>query len=268
MKTTKWVMLAMSLMVMAGRVNAESRLYDGFGYTAGQLLSSQDGWTTGGAGAAPAISNGNMSVSGLQDSTGLQVYISAESTTMRAAYRAFGLLSSPTNLFASFALKVTSLGSQTNAYMFALYNAADYNVVCIRSNSTGNNTFDIGAGRRTGFVSNWDTGSGGAGYALNQTNFIVVGVTNNSGGSTVVNGMAVWVNPSSSSFGNATPPSPKFSADCRTGPDLPVVRIVCDANRGLGNWNVMFLDELRLGTTWADVTPIYVPPVGLVVIMK
>ncbi len=72
---------------------------------------------------------------------------------------------------------------------------------------------------------------------------------------------ALWVNPDPSSFGAGTAPTPTVIVDGvnNVSPDPDVnggsIQSFIFGNRNTTTPDVMYVDELRLGRTWADVTP-------------
>ena len=69
----------------------------------------------------------------------------------------------------------------------------------------------------------------------------------------------LWVNPDSSTFGAAAYPTPDvIVGDAGHVPtsdaDIATINSFLLANRNAGTPNQMIVDELRLGTTWAQVT--------------
>src|SRR5439155_19353341 len=66
---------------------------------------------------------------------------------------------------------------------------------------------------------------------------------------------SLWVNPSSSTFGAATPPAESIPADATGGADVAgiVSMVLREGNTLLPS--ELLVDEVRVGTTWASVTP-------------
>src|SRR5439155_15824515 len=71
---------------------------------------------------------------------------------------------------------------------------------------------------------------------------------------------SLWINPSLATFGADSPPAPSLTVTA--GPDIgnssPQIASFVLLQRGLGNTNqpaTVMADELRIGPTWASVTP-------------
>ena len=98
--------------------------------------------------------------------------------------------------------------------------------------------------------------------AGSNTVFIVLSYTfNPSTSDDVVN---MWVNPSSADFGSGSAPAPTLTATGVGGGGAEPTQIASFNIRNVstvGAPSVVF-DELRIGTTWADVTPAAVPETG------
>jgi hypothetical protein len=70
--------------------------------------------------------------------------------------------------------------------------------------------------------------------------------------------VALWVNPDPSTFGAASAPTPTILIDgvniIANEADVSPITSFLLANRNTGSPNLMFADEVRLGTNWAQVT--------------
>jgi hypothetical protein len=97
-------------------------------------------------------------------------------------------------------------------------------------------------------ITSWDTTDL---FSINTTLFIVGSYTFNPGTGNDVS--ALWINPT---IGSATAPSATVSAT--GGTDLSTVAsfVLCDR---IATEPTGILDELRIGTTWADVTGVPEP---------
>jgi pectate lyase len=69
----------------------------------------------------------------------------------------------------------------------------------------------------------------------------------------------LWVDPSSSDYGASTAPSPLGGA---TGASDPASLDYFQISTSSGAGSVMFIDEMRFGTTWASVVPVGGPAIG------
>jgi hypothetical protein len=126
------------------------------------------------------------------------------------------------------------------------------------TNSSGTSLgYILGIGRGTGSTNRfWETN---APHAVGDTLFVVASYEFVAGASNDI--VRLWINPNPSTFGADNFPTPdvlvdntnNISYDGDTGSGLITSFLM--ANRNTGSPNLMYADELRLGTTWADVTP-------------
>ncbi|HEX5424630.1 MAG TPA: PEP-CTERM sorting domain-containing protein [Candidatus Acidoferrales bacterium] len=75
---------------------------------------------------------------------------------------------------------------------------------------------------------------------------------------------SLWINPSSSTYGAAAAPAPDGSSNGSINTGNPTLNYAASLLIGAGissgsNPNHVTLDEIRVGTTWADVTSVTVP---------
>jgi hypothetical protein len=95
--------------------------------------------------------------------------------------------------------------------------------------------------------------------ATNGTFFLVARYTFNPGGSTD-DTCDLWLNPDPLSLGSATAPTPTLAGIGSGGADMPDIDQFFVRNTSSGE--VFSMDELRVGTTWASVTPAPEPTIG------
>lgn len=276
----KLAMLAMGLTVMAGVSQAQLLRYEDFtplsgaadgdliGVTPDPLASTNEWAVSGSKFQAPKLSSGDLSYSGLQTgTTGFKAFLN-NTNTSAAAGSSGNITMSYENqtgaLYASFLLRVTDLGTLSTSWtvdstFFHQYSTADSNIIGIRDNGAGG--FELRfAGTSANFTagtSAYTTGS----LSLNTTYLVVVGTDN-----TASSGIwKVWINPTS--FGGTEPTPTSIAAVWRGSAANNTALRLGDDDNNLP-LPTMHMDDVRVGKTWADVTPVYVPPVGLVVIMK
>jgi len=189
------------------------------------------------------------------------------------------------SLYYSFAFKVSNLGTTltTAGAFFAGFNntapasssatpsVVGARVVLRRVVDGGGATigFNIGLSKNSGSASGWVWDSNL--YTENQQVF-VVGSYDFSliGANTTDDYTHLWINPSASDFGAAA--APGFTLANNLGSDLtqnttnaPIMSFVL-MQRGTGNQpNEIIVDELRVGTSWAEVTPVPEPSVAALV---
>ena len=219
-------------------------VYDGFDYAVGSTLeAASDEWAPLNSGTDPVIASGNLTIPGLQAPTGNKVAFKAGN--IREALGTLNTYNSGT-VFFSLAFQLTALPTSP-AYSFALstgntnYGAA----VWLQANGTD---FNIGLSNRSN-----STPSYSAIYSLNQPIFLVGSYEFVSGTANDIS--SLWINPASSTFGDATAPSPTLTA--LGGADM--TSFTQFLLRGASGSPSGEMDELRVGTTWAAVTPVPEP---------
>jgi hypothetical protein len=200
-----------------------------------------------------------------------------DGSNLQAYHRDFSATGWPVGqaLYFSYLFKIESMGklnvagSTSGVVMLA---AADLTTpknggVCalsVRKDATVANGYNLGLSSAFRGVSNKETQvigldayaeTGGTVFHEGETLFIVVEYSYTSPASSTAR---LWVNPDPATLGGETPPSPTVSLQS-TKPlsGFPVRRILINS---LGNTSsvqgaVWSVDALRLGNTWADVTP-------------
>ena len=152
-------------------------------------------------------------------------------------------------LYASFLLNVRSLPNVNNNIIVGIHNDVKgdtQNSLNLNLSSTG----QLGIQKKSGGVTNVV----GTPFASPSTSLVVVRYTFS--GVTGKDEVALWVNPSSSFYGAAAEPTPGASTTngVNAGVTLNYFNVVAQATASFGNASYL-IDEIRFGTTWADVTP-------------
>jgi hypothetical protein len=217
---------------------------DVLNYTVGQSLTAQTGWTLVNTSTSDmAITTGSLSYTGLPTSTGNKV---AFSSSGEDAAKLFTQQTSGT-VYYSFLLNITSLGSlnATGGY-FTGFNEGTSTTyggtVWTRLDGSG---FDIGLNPRTTAANTvWTTGT----TSINTTVFVVISYQIVSGSTNDV--VKMWINPTP----GQTEPAATLSATNGLTDLANLNRILIRQDGASATPNIE-MDELRIGTTWADVTP-------------
>jgi hypothetical protein len=248
--------------------------YEPFAYTAGANLGGQinDDWLTwsdiGTATAGPyiTIQTGNLSVSGLAPSTGNRIQFGGLGKSARFSFATGTAITSGTMHY-SFALNVTNLtGLTTSGTFIAGFNnsigtqtgqpTAVGTRVYLRSSGSG---YQIGLSKNSSTSTEWVWNT--TVRSVNQTVFLVGSYTFTTVGNSTDDVAKLWINPSSTTFGGTAPAA---TLTATAGNDLTSDQIYSfvflqrSANEPAG----MLADELRLGRTWADVTPTTAQPLS------
>ncbi len=265
----KKLMTLIVLLMIAGTASAALLLYDDFDYTVDENLDDQTLWDGLGATTEEAIiASGSLSYTGLEPSAGnqAQLYgsVSGNSgTAKQITYDATGRVAGEA-LYVSFLLNVTDVGtlSTSNSRFLCYYRLSVYNGIAIRQHTGASDKFDIAVGKQVDDSPQsivWDD-NGGSGYNEGDTILIVYGVDNVD--NTPDSDLKCWINPSS--LGD-TAPTATMITDHKDGSGAQLD----DFYFGCGNGATVYVDELRIGESFADVTPAEVIPVsGTVFIME
>ena len=217
--------------------------YDGFDYTIGADLGAQTNWEnySGDSNEIDVVS-GSLSYSGLKASVGNSVFMQGGAFDSKLIFTEI----TAGEVFVSFLIKVTDISSitdLTDGGYFAILGNGDSSFharlwVHPATDSSGT-TFDFA-------YTNGSSGTGfGDAYNLNEDILVVMSYNTTSGS------LNAWINPEASSFEAATAPT----ADLTDTDDSPnsVDRFLLRQD-STGETPGMIIDELRIGTTWAEVT--------------
>jgi len=219
--------------------------YDGFKYAAGSMLGGQGGWLAINSGDTVWVAAGSLSYPGFPASTGNKIAFGGSGQDQTKLFTTVQTGS----VYYSYLFKVTSVaGITSDAYISGLYQSATSTVtgalVWIKPDGAG---FDIGVSART--VPN-ATVSYSSAKSLNTT-FLVVGSYQFVDGTTN-DSSKLWINPDASTFGKSAPAPTLTSVN--TGTDLTgAARLLIRQDQDTTTASCE-IDELRLGTSWADVT--------------
>jgi hypothetical protein len=226
-------------------------IYEGFDYSASEALGAQANWTNVNSGDEILVISGSLSFDGLPASVGNS--ISFDGAGMDP-YIEFAEVTTGT-VYASFIVKVTDQSAisdlEDGGYFAALAGGtSSYDGrLWVRPNpDAAGTTFDFGYGS----VSSTPPTSSGT-YNVGDVIFIVMSYSLETGET------SAWVNPSSASFGGESIPSPTItSIDESIASGIKYFMLRQDSS---GETPFIELDELRVGLSWADVTPTAGPDV-------
>lgn len=219
-----------------------------FNYAIGKTLQAQSGWNGLNTGDSIYVVDGNLSYAGLQASTGNKIAFAG------SGMDAFNTVTTQTanTVYYSFIMNVTDLGSlnAVGGYFtgFGQNNSTFGATVWTGLDGTG---YKIGINPRTSTSVNmvW----AGETQTLNNSVFIVVSYEFVTGaGNDIVN---IWVNPNSATFGGASAPTATATVTNATGTDLNGIAQFFIRQDSDTETPGMEMDELRVGTSWAEVTP-------------
>jgi hypothetical protein len=234
----------------------------------GQTNAQGSGWYQAGS-AVPTttIQAGSLSISGLASSGGNSVLAVPQANV--ASRFGFGAAINSGSLYYSFALKVPAIGSNMGTgggFIAGLNNTGAASQtgsptiigarVLIRSAAGG---FNIGLSKASS--SGTDFQWGGTTFTSSDTIFIVGSYDFGTLAANNDDSVRMWINPSSLDFGAGSAPSATLTAttgaDAITSGSLQSFLLYARANTLFPDQ--LILDDLRIGTSWADVTPTTIP---------
>jgi len=236
----------LSLLMVSGLSFGQSTLpfYDGFNYANASNLGGQGGWVNLNSGDEVVVASGNLSYTGLAASTGNSVTFGGAGTDPQLAItpQTTGVI------YASYLLNVTDISGLTFAngsYHFGLGTGTSFaSTVWIKPATA--TEYSIGINKRTTAA---DAVFSTTNVAVNQTLFIVVAfdIANQTS--------SMWINPVASTLGDTTIPTPSLTAS--TGANVTTIdKAFLRQGSATDTPTSLIIDEIRVGTTWASVTPV------------
>jgi hypothetical protein len=220
--------------------------YDNFNYPVGSSLGALQTWTNMSSGADEITTiSGNLSYAGIT-ATGNSVSFAGTGSDTKLP---FTVLNSGT-VYYSFLMNIGSMTGVTEldgGYFAGIGESSTSLGATLWTKRVDDTNFNLGIEVRTGTAAN--TTYSAASYQTGQTYFVVVGYTFNTatGADDVV---SLWVNPTV----NAAMPTATLT-DSHTGTDLLNASSFFLRQDSATETPAVQVDELRIGTAWADVVP-------------
>lgn len=220
--------------------------YEGFDYTAGNSLGAEQMWTNVNSGDLITATAGSLAYTGLT-TVGNSVSFSADGID---CFSPITSINSGT-VYYSFLMKIGSMTGVTDANGGYLAGFGETNTnlgATLWTKRVDDTNFNLGIEVRTANAAN--TTFNTTSYQTGQTYFVVVGYTFNAatGADDVVN---LWVDPVVGS------PEPTATiTDSHAATDIPSIsRFFLRQDSATETPTDVQIDELRIGTAWADVVP-------------
>ncbi len=218
-----------------------------FDYNEGDSLNDQTNWTLLNTGDDITVTSGNLSYTGLIASEGNSIAFNGAGRESVLAYTPV----TAGDVYASFIFRVTDQSNVTNAggaYFASLSNSnTSYDArLWVKPTSVDpiSSDFSIGiSNTSTAEQISFDTNT----YAVGDDIFVVMSYNIESG---VIN---TWINPAGATFSQPAAPAVTITATDAT-PAVSIDKFILRQDAA-GSTPFITLDELRIGTTWADVTP-------------
>jgi hypothetical protein len=220
--------------------------YDGIDYTVGSALQTQTGWTVLNTGDDLAVVAGSLNYTGLQASTGNKIAFGGagidagkDFTSQTANTVYFSALLNVTDL--------TATTSTTGGYIAGFVQGTSTTFGgTLWINKVSETTFNIGVNPRTTAA---NTVYSPTAYSTNTTYLVVTSYTFVDGTTNDI--VKLWINPSSL---GSTEPTASATATNTLGDLASIGRLLIRQGSNTDTPNVE-LDEFRIATTWAEVTP-------------
>jgi hypothetical protein len=222
--------------------------YEAFNYTVGDSLPMH-GWTGINSGDQILVTAGNLSITGLFASSGNKISFDAGGRdfqrtitpqTTGTVYISFimqvssvGGMNATGGYFTGFASNTTTFGAKT----WIRLSGAGYNLGIYPGPSGGTTTWDATV------------------LAVNTPVLVVMSYELVSGTTNDI--VKMWINPSSSSFGGTSPPTPTINIT-NAGTDLASIDRIFLRQDNATATPFIDMDEIRIANTWALVTPAFV----------
>ena len=243
----------------------------------GQTDAQGNSWYIAGpSSTTTVIQSGNLSISGLPPSQGNSVLMTPANNS--AARFAFGASINSGSLYYSFILKVPDIGTTLGSgggFVAGFNNTGAASqttsptVIGARTllRSVGGGTgFNIGLSKSSSTVTDFQWAS--PTFTTTDTIFIVGAYDINVLGTQGDDSSRMWVNPNSSDFGAGVAPAATLTAS--TGNDMitsgSIQSFLLYGRPNTLFPNQMVVDELRIGTSWADVTSFVPEPAAVTLI--
>ena len=259
MSRTLLCLFVFSLSLIAAR--ATPLIEEAFPYSIG-ALNSQGGWS-GGSGSLVAA--GSLSYPGLESPavTSNKVSLPATASTAQKSFASNAVTSG--SVYLSFILKQTTLTASTTGGTLAgldddgtvtTSNGKVAAALGIHLKQTNTTSYLVGIRKgqgASGAGGGTDVFYTGASFATNDVLFIVAKYTFNPGAGDDT--VTLWVNPPTNSFAGIEPVASiaaTTTANTEDATGLQSVFVRCNSSTTSG---INELDDVRIGTTWADVTP-------------
>lgn len=245
----KKIYTLVTILAASFAANAQATLpvYESFNYTVPGALQTQAGYTALNTGDDINIVAGNLSYTNLPTPTGNKINFAGPG--IDAKYDITSV--SADTIYYSFLVKINDISVVTdpNGGYFAGFGSNDTNFGgTIWTKKVDNNTFKFGSELRTatGNGTTWTTTD----YNVGDTYLVVGSYTFVAGTNNDV--AKLWINPA---LGLTTEPTPTVEDQWTASTDLASIVHFFFRQDSAMETPDLDIDELRIGTSWADVTP-------------
>lgn len=216
-------------------------LYDGFDYTVGADLGDQPNWNNYSGSANPIdVVTGSLSYPNLNASTGNAVFLEGGSIDSQIEFTPV----TSGEVYASFIINVSDLSNitdLTDGGYFAVLGDFDARFWIHPDTDPVGTTFDV-AITNSGSASSFTTTK----YDVGENIFVVMSYNIDTGA------ISAWVNPAGADLGGSAPTPTITDIDSSPSTSMNLFSLRQDST---GETPAITFDELRIATTWAEVTP-------------
>ncbi|WKW47069.1 T9SS type A sorting domain-containing protein [Myroides sp. JBRI-B21084] len=230
--------------------NAQATLpvYEPYNYTAPGALQTQTGYTAMNSGDDVAIVAGNLTYTNLPASTGNKVNFAGSGIDTKYDIT----LTNSNTIYYSFLVKVNNISAATDAnggYFGGFGDSTTAFGATVWTKRVDDNTFKFGSEVRTATAAGttWTTSD----YNVGETYLVVGSYTFVAGADNDV--AKLWINPT---LGTTTEPTATIEDQWTANGDLSQILHFFLRQDSPAETPDLDIDELRIGTSWADVTPI------------
>lgn len=215
--------------------------YEGFNYTVGADLGDQPNWSNFSGSDNPIdVISGNLNYPNLENPTGNSIHLEGGFIDSELVFEP----ATSGEVFASFIINVRDLSNitdLTDGGYFAVLGNFDARLWVHPDTDPVGTTYDI-AITNSGSASSFSTQK----FNINENVFIVMSYNISTGG------ISAWINPDSNDLGGTAPTA--LLTDTDASPSSLIDKFVLRQD-STGETPSIDFDELRIGTSWADVTP-------------
>ena len=244
-------------------------VYDGINYTAGPLIYDNTNWWC--LDTPPVndiiVSSGSLSYPDFLESTANKIQFSGEGDDIVILFED---RPSDTQIYYSFIFRVTGMAgiaTETPAHFAGFTSSTTGSTGCsilIQKDASDPTKFNIGHATRTSLVPSWNLVAGNpVEYSINTPILIVAcyGIVGTFADGIPNDISSFWINPSASTFENTLPPAAVITGDLteEATNDINPVNSFYIRQDAASNTPSIDMDEIRIGLTWASVTPKSVP---------
>ncbi|WP_179333670.1 T9SS type A sorting domain-containing protein [Winogradskyella costae] len=216
-------------------------LYEGFDYTVGNDLGTEANWNNFSGTANPIdVVSGSLSYTGLVASTGESVFLEGGAIDSELTFTPV----TSGDVFASFIINVSDLSNitdTTDGGYVVILGEFDARLWIHPDTDPVGTTYDI-ALTNSSSGENFSTTK----YNVGDDVLIVMSYNIETG---AING---WINPAGTDLGGSAPAATLTDTDASPSSMIDTFALRQDST---GETPAMIFDELRIGTSWADVTP-------------